>query len=167
MPLCMPSIALSHNGQIILGVIHDPHRSETFTALRGHGAYMNSTPITVGKQSTLGDAIVAMGSPPAEVSMNKSLAALPLLMPKVRTIRMLGSAALMLAWVACGRLTAYWEYDLSSWDVAAGSVLIEEAGGKMSGLDGRRWGLRERKICGSNGLIEEELLEVLRDAGAF
>jgi myo-inositol-1(or 4)-monophosphatase len=161
----MPSIALSHNGQIILGVIHDPHRSETFTAIRGRGAYMNDRPIKIGEQSTLGDAIVAMGSPPAELSMSMSLRALPALMPKVRTIRMLGSAALMLAWVACGRLTAYWEYDLSSWDVAAGSILIEEAGGTMSDLKGGRWGVRERKICGSNGLIHEELLGVLREAG--
>ena len=126
---------------------------------------MNDTPIQIGSQSTLGDAIVAMGSPPAEESMQMSLKALPALMPKVRTIRMLGSAALMLAWVACGRLTAYWEYDLSSWDVAAGSILIEEAGGTMSDLEGKRWGLEERKICVSNGLIHEELLGVLREAG--
>ena len=138
MPLNMPSIALSYNGQIILGIIHDPHRSETFTAIRGHGAYMNDTPIHIGSQSTLGDAIVAMGSPPAEDSMQMSLRALPALMPKVRTIRMLGSAALMLAWVANGRLTAYWEYDLSSWDVAAGSILIEEAGGSMTDLEDKR-----------------------------
>ncbi|KAL7511583.1 hypothetical protein ACHAXN_008573 [Cyclotella atomus] len=165
MPLNMPSIALSCNGQIVLGVIHDPHRSETFTAIRGQGAYMNGQPIKVGEQSTLGDAIVAMGSPPAELSMEMSLRVLPVLMPKVRTIRMLGSAALMLAWVACGRLTAYWEYDLSSWDVGAGSILIEEAGGTMSDLKGVRWGVRERKICGSNGLIHQELLGVLREAG--
>ncbi|KAL3784986.1 hypothetical protein HJC23_011187 [Cyclotella cryptica] len=164
-PLCMPSIALAHNGEIILGVIHDPHRDETFTAIRGHGAYMNNNPIKVGTQSSLGDAIVAMGSPPAETSMNMSLLALPHLMPKVRTIRMLGSAALMLAWVACGRLTAYWEYDLSSWDVAAGSILIEEAGGEMSNLDGRRWDVTERKICGSNGSIHQVLLEALKEAG--
>ncbi|KAL7517384.1 hypothetical protein ACHAWX_002334 [Stephanocyclus meneghinianus] len=165
MPLCMPSIGLAHNGEMILGVIHDPHRDETFTAIRGRGAYMNNTPIKVGTQSSLGDAIVAMGSPPAEASMNMSLLALPHLMPKVRTIRMLGSAALMLAWVACGRLTAYWEYDLSSWDVAAGSILIEEAGGEMSDLKGGRWSVTERKICGSNGRVHEELLEVLKGAG--
>ena len=112
MPLCMPSVACAYKGEIVVGVIHDPHRLETFTAIRGQGAFMNGERITVGTQSTIGDAIVAMGSPPAEESMNMSLAALPVLMPKVRTIRMLGSAALMLAWVANGRLTAYWEYDL-------------------------------------------------------
>ncbi|EED91787.1 inositol 1-monophosphatase-like protein, partial [Thalassiosira pseudonana CCMP1335] len=166
MPLCMPSIAVAYKGEVVVGVIHDPHRQETFTAVRGRGAYMNNERITVGQQRSIGDAIVAMGSPPAEESMKVSLAALPILMPKVRTIRMIGSAALMLAWVANGRLTAYWEYDLSSWDVAAGSILIEEAGGKITDLEDGRWGLRTRKICGSNGgRVHEEILEALREAG--
>jgi len=165
MPLCMPSIAVAYKGQVVVGVIHDPHRDETFTAIRGKGAQMNGKSISVGQQSDIGDAIVAMGSPPAEESMKMSLAALPVLMPKVRTIRMIGSAALMLAWVANGRLTAYWEYDLSSWDVAAGSILIEEAGGKMTDLNDERWNLRTRKICGSNGgKVHEQILDVLKEA---
>lgn len=112
MPLCMPSVAVAYKGEVVVGVIHDPHRSETFTAVRGRGAHLNGASVRVGEQSDIGDAIVAMGSPPAEESMKMSLAALPVLMPRVRTIRMIGSAALMLAWVANGRLTAYWEYDL-------------------------------------------------------
>eukprot|EP00571_Detonula_confervacea_P017321 CAMPEP_0172297460 /NCGR_PEP_ID=MMETSP1058-20130122/472_1 /TAXON_ID=83371 /ORGANISM="Detonula confervacea, Strain CCMP 353" /LENGTH=303 /DNA_ID=CAMNT_0013006617 /DNA_START=325 /DNA_END=1236 /DNA_ORIENTATION=+ len=171
MPLCMPSVAVAYKGEVVVGVIHDPHRGETFTAVRGRGAYMMNDEqkeqrIQVGGQSTIGDAIVAMGSPPAEESMKMSLAALPVLMPRVRTIRMLGSAALMLAWVANGRLTAYWEYDLSSWDVAAGSILIEEAGGSMTDLKNERWNLRTRKICGSNGgKVHEEILDALGEAG--
>lgn len=168
MPLCMPSIAVAYKGEVLVGVIHDVHRFETFTAVKGRGAYLNGKRINVGTQSTIGDAIVAMGSPPAVESMEMSLAALPVLMPKVRTIRMLGSAALMLAWVANGRLTAYWEYDLSSWDVAAGSILIEEAGGVMTDLKNERWNLRTRKICGSNGgKVHEEILEVLNEAGVI
>ena len=168
MPLCMPSIAVAYKGEVLVGVIHDPHRFETFTAIKGRGAYLNGNRINVGTQSTIGDAIVAMGSPPAVESMEMSLAALPVLMPKVRTIRMLGSAALMLAWVANGRLTAYWEYDLSSWDVAAGSILIEEAGCVMTDLKNERWNLRTRKICGSNGgKVHEEILEVLNEAGVI
>jgi len=166
MPLCMPSVAVAYRGEVVAGVIHDPHRQETFTAVRGRGARMNGEKIRVGEQSTIGDAIVAMGSPPAEESMKMSLAALPVLMPKVRTIRMIGSAALMLAWVANGRLTAYWEYDLSSWDVAAGSILIEEAGGSMTDLNNERWNLRTRKICVSNGgMVHEEILDALGEAG--
>lgn len=180
-PLCMPSIAVADSsGEICVGVIHDPHRNETYTAIRGRGTYMNGVRIhcraSSGSGSSsndddevlLGDAIIAMGSPPAIESMQMSLAALPYLMPRVRTVRMLGSAALMLAWVAHGRLTAYWEYDLSSWDVAAGSILIEEAGGRMTDLNNERWNLRTRKICGSvGGTVHDEILDVLREAGVI
>jgi len=180
-PLCMPSIAVADSsGEICIGVIHDPHRNETYAAIRGRGAYLNGVRIhcraSSGGSSSeeddddvlLGDAIIAMGSPPATESMQMSLAALPYLMPRVRTVRMLGSAALMLAWVAHGRLTAYWEYDLSSWDVAAGSILIEEAGGRMTDLNNERWNLRTRKICGSvGGTVHDEILDVLREAGVI
>ena len=84
-------------------------------------------------------------------------------MPKVRTIRMLGSAAIMLAWVANGRLTCYWEYDLSSWDIAAGALLVTEAGGKFTNLEGKDYTLRTRKMCASNGKVHDEVLRVLRD----
>jgi myo-inositol-1(or 4)-monophosphatase len=79
---------------------------------------------------------------------------------------MLGSAALMLAWVANGRLTCYWEYDLSSWDISAGALLIQEAGGKFTDLDGNDFTVQTRKICATNGLIHDDILHVLRqDAG--
>jgi len=165
MPLCMPSIACTLNGEVIAGVIHDPHRDETFTASKQNGAYLNGKRIHVSSESILGDAIVAMGSPPAPVSLQMSLLGVEALMPEVRTVRMLGSAALMLAWVACGRLSCYWEYDLSSWDVAAGSILVREAGGKFTDLEGVEWGLRERKICASNGCVHDEVLRVLNGVG--
>lgn len=166
MPLCMPSIAATYNGKVMVGVIYDCHRDELFTAITGQGAFMNGKTITVGPQATLGDAIVAMGSPPAIESMNMSLKGIAALMPKVRTIRMLGSAALMLAWVANGRLTCYWEYDLSSWDISAGALLIQEAGGTFTDLDGNDFTVQTRKICATNGFIHDELLHVLRhDAG--
>ena len=163
MPLCMPSIAATYNGQVLVGVIYDCHRDELFTAIRGRGAFLNGEPIRVGAQETLGDAIIAMGSPPAEESMAVSLKGVAVLMPKVRTIRMLGSAALMLAWVANGRLTCYWEYDLSSWDIAAGALIIQEAGGRFTDLAGTDFCLRNRKICATNGKIHDEVLRVLRD----
>lgn len=163
MPLCMPSIAATYKGQVMVGVIFDPHRKELFTAIKGRGAYMNGIPIHVGVQSILGDAIVAMGAPPGEESMAMSLLGVNALMPKVRTIRMLGSAALMLAWVANGRLTCYWEYDLSSWDIAAGALLVTEAGGNFTDLAGDDYTLRTRKMCASNGKIHQEILRVLHD----
>lgn len=165
MPLCMPSIACAYKGETIIGVIYDPHRDELFTAVKNHGAKMNGEPITVGKQSTIGDAIIAMGSPPGVESMEMSLKGIQKLMPECRTIRMLGSAAIMLAWVANGRLTAYWEYDLSSWDIAAGALLITEAGGRFTDLKNVDYNLTTRKICGSNGLVHDELIEILNGAG--
>jgi myo-inositol-1(or 4)-monophosphatase len=163
MPLCMPSVAATYKGQVMVGVIYDCHRDELFTAVRGQGAYLNGETISVGAQETIGDAIVAMGSPPAVESMEMSLRGVAALMPRVRTIRMLGSAALMLAWVANGRLTCYWEYDLSSWDVAAGALIIQEAGGRFTDLEGTDFALRNRKICASNGKVHDEVLRVLRD----
>ncbi len=165
MPLCMPSIACAYKGQTVIGVIYDPHRDELFTAAKNLGAKMNGEIISVGKQSTIGDAIIAMGSPPGVESMEMSLKGIQKLMPKCRTIRMLGSAAIMLAWVANGRLTAYWEYDLSSWDIAAGALLITEAGGNFTDLSNVDYNLTTRKICGSNGLVHDELIEILNSAG--
>jgi len=161
----MPSIAATYNGEVMVGVIYDCHRDEMFTAIKGRGAFMNGEKIEVGKAETLGDAIIAMGSPPGEESMQMSLKGVAALMPKVRTIRMLGSAALMLAWVANGRLTCYWEYDLSSWDIAAGALIIQEAGGRFTDFEGTDFQLRNRKICATNGLIHDEMLSVLRAEG--
>lgn len=165
MPLCMPSIAAAYKGEVMVGVIFDPHRGEMFTATRGGGAFLNDEVIHVGLQELIGDAVVAMGSPPGEESMEMSLKGVAALMPKVRTIRMIGSAALMLAWVANGRLTAYWEYDLSSWDISAGALLIQEAGGRFTDLTGTDFTLRTRKICASNGKVHDELLQLLNNAG--
>lgn len=166
MPLCMPSVACAYKGEVVVGVIYDPHRDEMFTAIKGQGAQLNGKPIHVGQQDDIGDAIVAMGSPPAAESLEMSLKGIKHLMPKVRTIRMLGSAALMLAWVANGRLTCYWEYDLSSWDVAAGALLVTEAGGKFTDLEDTPYNLRIRKICASNGgNVHDQVLETLKEAG--
>lgn len=166
MPLSMPSIAAAYRGEVMVGVIYDPHRNELFTATRGKGAFMNGKPIKVGEQQDIGDAVVAMGSPPGEESMSMSLRGVKALMPRVRTIRMLGSAAIMLAWVANGRLTCYWEYDLSSWDISAGALLVQEAGGRFTDLAGNDFTLRTRKMCASNGKVHDEVLRTLReDAG--
>lgn len=165
MPLSMPSVALSYKGEVVVGVIYDPHREELFTATKNGGAFMNGEPIFVGQENSIGEAMVAMGSPPGPESMNMSLKGVEALMPKVRSIRMLGSAALMLAWVANGRLTCYWEYDLSSWDICAGALLVSEAGGKFTDLEGSPFVPQNRKICATNSRIHEEILRELRDAG--
>jgi myo-inositol-1(or 4)-monophosphatase len=121
MPLSAPSVAVAYKGEVVVGAIYDPHRDELFTAKTGHGAHMNNKAIRVGEQQKLSEAVIAMGSPPGEESMAMSMKGVQKLMPIVRSLRMIGSAALMLAWVANGRFTCYWEYDLSSWDLSGES----------------------------------------------
>ncbi|GMH54208.1 hypothetical protein TrRE_jg3616 [Triparma retinervis] len=173
-PMSLPSVAcLSPDGEVVAGCVYDGEREECFVAEVGKGAWLNGVRIEVDKGTeNLGECVLAMGSPPGAESLSMSLLGINALMPKVRTIRMFGSAALMLAWVACGRLGGYWEYDLSSWDVAAGGLLIKEAGGIMGDLDdegGRteKFDIRKRKIVGTNGIIHEKLRGVLKDAGVI
>lgn len=128
---------------------------------------MNGEKIHVGEQDVIGDAIVAMGSPPAAESLKMSLRGIEALMPQVRTIRMLGSAAIMLAWVANGRLTCYWEYDLSSWDIAAGALLVQEAGGMFTDLSGAPYDLRMRQTVASNGKVHQPIIDALNDVGVI
>lgn len=164
LPYCAPSIAVICGGEVQVAVIFDPWRDELFTAMKGGGAWLNSLPIRVGPQHYLADSIVALGSPPASESLEKSILGVDKLMPRVQSIRMLGSAALMLSWVACGRLTCYWEYDLSSWDVCAGALIILEAGGKVTDLKGRKFAPTTRKICASNGHVHGAVLSLLQEA---
>lgn len=164
-PLSAPSIALAYKGDLIVAAIFDPHRNEMFTAMKGRGAFMNGQRIHVGLQSDLLQSIVAMGSPPADESMKMSLQGAAALMGAVQSLRMLGSAALMLAWVANGRLTCYWEYDLSCWDVGAGALLVREAGGQITDFEGNEFSLMTRKICASNKRVHHDILSALNKAG--
>jgi myo-inositol-1(or 4)-monophosphatase len=161
-PLNMPSIAVAYNGEVMIGVLFDPHHDELFTAIRGRGAYLNGERIQVGSQESLGDAVVGMESPAGQESLEQCLKAITPLMPKVRTIRMLGSSAVMLPWVANGRLTAYWTPDECAWDIAAGSLILQEAGGRVTDIQGNDYTLRTRSLVGSNGKVHDALLEVLQ-----
>ncbi|GMH74016.1 hypothetical protein TL16_g06346, partial [Triparma laevis f. inornata] len=162
-----PSIACSINGSIVVACIYDPYANETFTAIKNSGACLNGKPIHVKPETCLEDSVIAMGAPPGKLSAEKSIIGFEALLPKVRTIRMLGSAALMLSWVATGRLNCYWEWDLSSWDVAAGGLIVEEAGGRMRGLmmDDGRFEVGERRILADDGRCGEEVRRILKESG--
>ena len=162
-PLNMPSIAVAYNGKVMVAVLNDPHRNELFTAVRGKGAFLNGQIIHVGEQEVLGDAVVGMESPAGEGSLQQCLQGIEWLMPKVRTIRMLGSSAVFLPWVANGRLTAYWTPDECAWDIAAGALVVQEAGGKVTDINGNDFNLRTRNIIASNGKVHDALLTVLRE----
>jgi myo-inositol-1(or 4)-monophosphatase len=162
-PLNLPSIAVAYNGEVVVGVLMDPHRDELFSAVKGQGAYCNGERIYVGEQELIGDAVVGMESPAGQDSLEVALKGIVPLMPKVRTIRMLGSSALMLPWVANGRLTAYWTPDECAWDIAAGSLIVMEAGGRVTELSGKKYSLRSRSLLASNGKVHDEILKVLQD----
>eukprot|EP00934_Nitzschia_sp_Nitz4_P000794 Nitzschia sp. Nitz4//scaffold31_size150131//43543//44638//NITZ4_002817-RA/size150131-processed-gene-0.128-mRNA-1//-1//CDS//3329547626//794//frame0 len=162
-PLNLPSIAVAYQGQVVVGVLYDPHRDELYTAIKGQGAFCNGKPIRVSTQEvTLGQASIGMESPAGQESLDQCVKSIPTLMPKVRTIRMLGSSAIMLPWVAQGRLTGYWTPDECAWDIAAGALIVQEAGGRVTDLQGNDYSLRTRFLVASNGIIHDDLLHLLQ-----
>lgn len=164
MPLCGVILSYVSKGTVMFGAIYDPFRDELFTAWRGKGAFLNGRKISCCETSELKSAVVCTGSPPNFLSLEACLRATNLISSKVRTMRMLGSAATMLSWVACGRVTAYFEADLNVWDLAAGALIIQEAGGKVTDVWGKPYSLRTRNIVASNTPIHSILREQLVEA---
>lgn len=166
-PYYSVSIALAHQGEVIVGVIYDPSRDEMFVAEKGKGAYVHGTRMTVSEERELASSLVAIGTPPdREFALPVNMRAIQALAPQVRSLRAGGSAALHLAYVAAGRLSAYTEVGLSPWDVAAGALLVHEAGGSMSDTVGKSYDLTVRHIVASNKHIHAELLDVLHKNNA-
>ena len=162
-PLCGVIIAFCESGILKFALIYDPARKEMFTAWRGGGAFMNGQRINCCPSKELKTSVVATGSPPNFKSLDACLRGTTQLSKKVRTMRILGSAAINFAWVANGRLTSYFEADLNVWDVAAGALLVQEAGGKVTDVWGQEYSLTTRNIVSSNGKIHSELLENLQE----
>jgi len=164
-PFYSVSIALAHRGQVIVGVVYDPSRDELFVAERGKGAYVHGRKMQVSAENKLSLSLLATGFPADQhVALPANLKGIQALAPKVRNLRVSGSAALHLAYVAAGRLSGFWEYNLSAWDIAAGSLLVEEAGGRMSDVSGEPYHLAVRNVTATNGLIQQELIEELQAA---
>lgn len=160
-PCFCVTIALEHEGQIVVGVTFDPTRNELFSAERGQGANLNGRPIRVSETEKLSEALVVTGFPynfSDEKDFERHLTNFLL---KSRGVRRDGSAAIDMAYVACGRFDGFWEEGLNPWDVAAGTLLIEEAGGQISYYDGSKFSIYKPPICSSNGLIHAEMLQVL------
>lgn len=164
-PFYSVSIALAHRGQVIVGVVYDPSRDELFVAEKGKGAYVHGRKMQVSTENKLSLSLLATGFPADQhVALPANLKGIQALAPKVRNLRVSGSAALHLAYVAAGRLSGFWEYNLSAWDIAAGSLLVEEAGGRMSDVSGEPYHLAVRNVTATNGLIQQELIEELQAA---
>ena len=157
LPFFAISIALQHNGKTILGVVYEVNRKECFSAWKDGGSWLNGKPIKVSGNVVFQDALFATGFPYYDYSRTKSyLEILEHLMRKSRGIRRFGAAALDLAYVACGRFDAFFEYSLSPWDVAAGALLVEEAGGKVCDFKGGdNFVFGKEIIASSEGMYEE------------
>jgi myo-inositol-1(or 4)-monophosphatase len=166
LPLFAISLALEREGQLVAGLIYNPATDEMFVAEKGQGAYLNNRRMRVAARRSLAESMVACGIPPLarahnHESFKRELSAA---MAKVGNIRRMGAAALDLAMVACGRLDGYWERGINSWDVAAGIVLVREAGGFVTDFAGGGDMLTKGEVCVGNETIHRLLLDVLRKA---
>jgi len=159
LPLFTISIALTHRGEVIVGVVYDPARDELFVAEKGKGAYVHGRKMSVSNDATLNDSLLATGfAPEREQSLPGILDNLSRIVPKVRNVRVLGSAALQLAYVAAGRFSGCWHVRLNAWDVAAGVLLVQEAGGRVTDIEGNTYELEARSVVATNGRIHDELM---------
>ena len=157
------SIALQHKGKLQQAVIYDPLRQELFTTSRGDGAYLNDRRIRVSKRKNLDGALLGTGFPFGEsANIDRFLDTCRTLMPVTAGIRRAGAATLDLAYVACGRLDGFWEFGLKPWDIAAGALLIEEAGGVVCSIDTDKEYLTSGNIVSGNPYILEFLKEIVK-----
>jgi myo-inositol-1(or 4)-monophosphatase len=161
------SIALERDGQVIAGIIYDPIKDELFWAERGLGAYVNDKRLRISGRTKMADAVFATGIPFLGIQdgpgHNKFLGQLGRVMAGCAGIRRFGSAALDLAYVAAGRYDGYWENGLNPWDVAAGVLLVREAGGQVTDIAGRRYELGASEICAGNDQLHQPLRKLLRE----
>lgn len=160
-PIFSVSIGIMHLDQIILGVVYNPITEELFRASQGDKTTLNGDVIRVSKVDNLKDSLLATGFPYDLEKMDKNLKLFEAFVYEAQGIRRAGSAALDLCSVACGRLDGFWEFDLGAWDLAAGSIIAKNAGGKLSDFQGQTLNIFKGAVLASNGLIHQSMLEVL------
>ena len=162
-PIFSISIALEVNQELVIGIVHEINQSESFYAWKNGGAYLNGHPIQTKKEPNLKNSLVATGWPSRNFELLPAyLNTLQSFLTNTRGMRRLGSAAVDLSYVACGRFDAYFEYGLSPWDAAAGIVIVEEAGGKVTDFKNGNNYLHGQQIVASNGLIHEQMMQTIQ-----
>lgn len=169
-PMYCVSIGLHDGDRWVVGVVYEPNRDELFSGRVGGRPFLNGTPIAVSKTARLEQAVTATGFPPQKASANgntsddyeTNLDNFQRVMGVTRAVRRLGSAAIDLAYVACGRLDGFWEYHLNPWDVGAGALLVELAGGRVTTAAAQPYTGFDRSILATNTLLHDELVETLR-----
>lgn len=156
------SIALEIDGEIVLGVVFHTMMAEMFHAIKGEGAYLNAAPIRVSSRSPLRSSLLATGFPyDSATDPENNFGHFADFQMRTRGIRRAGAAALDLAYLAAGRFDGFWECKLKPWDVAAGELLVREAGGLVTGFKGEPYSVYNHRIVANNGLIHDEMLETL------
>ena len=159
------SLKSDEDGTLVAGVIYDPTRDELFTAERGQGAWLNGKPMHVSRAPELAESLVATGFPSRKRHASPNIHFYQEFTLRSHGVRRAGSAALDLAYVAAGRIEAFWEFNLNPWDTAAGILLVEEAGGRVTDFSGHRFRIASEEILASNRLIHNEMLALF--AGMF
>jgi myo-inositol-1(or 4)-monophosphatase len=158
-----PGLAHDQDGELIAGVVYDPLRDELFAAERRRGAWLNGRRLHVSRVAHLSECLLGTGFPSRKRHANPNIQFYQQLTLRSHGVRRAGAAALDLAYCAAGRLDAYWEFNLNPWDTAAGALLVEEAGGTMTGFDGAPFRLESREILATNGLVKETLVGFFAD----
>src|SRR5688500_7975342 len=161
-PIFCASLALEIDGVAMVGAIYDPNRRELFTAERGQGAWLNGSPLRVSSAASLIDSLLVTGFP---YNVHRDASELIELfgefIARARAVRRLGSAAIDLCYVAAGRFEGFWEQKLQPWDVAAGALIVEEAGGRVTTTDGRPFQSRAGSVLATNGRVHAEMLDTI------
>ena len=163
-PLCCVSIGVEYNGEIVLASVYNPIMNELFFAEKGKGATLNDKPIRVSKKQKVLNACLVTGFPYTYLDMaNGPLQIFEKLIRKGIPVRRLGSAATDLCWVAAGRFDGFYEHKLQAWDSAAGYLIVEEAGGKVTDFKGNKFSPYQPHILATNGEIHDEMLAVINN----
>jgi myo-inositol-1(or 4)-monophosphatase len=163
LPIFCSSLALEIDGVAVVGAVFDPTRQELFTAERGVAAWLNGEPLSVTSTSSVIEALLVTGFPyTVQQSPERYLAVFGAFITRARAVRRLGSAAIDLCYVAAGRMDGFWEESLQPWDTLAGALIVEEAGGRVTGIDGEPWAAGNGHILASNGVIHDEMLAIVK-----
>ncbi|WP_446742256.1 inositol monophosphatase family protein [Silvibacterium acidisoli] len=152
------SLAPEEDGELVAGIVYHPLLDEMFLAEKGKGATLNGAPIQVSRVATIAESLVATGFPSRKRHENPNIHFYHQFSLRSHGVRRAGSAALDLAYVACGRLEAFWEFNLNPWDTSAGVLLVTEAGGTVTGFEGQPFRLDSKEVLATNALIREEMV---------
>jgi myo-inositol-1(or 4)-monophosphatase len=156
-------LAAGEDGELIAGVIYDPMRDELFLTQKGQGAWLNGRRVHVSGTKHLAEALLATGFPSRKRHVSPNIHFYQELTLRSHGVRRAGSAALDLAYTACGRMDAFWEFYLNPWDTAAGALLVKEAGGAITRFDGTPFRLDSSEVLATNGLLHEEVMAQFAD----